>query len=121
MTDIVKDNPFAALIGLRLGSVEFVMDYHQLRFDGGARLEALTSPVVRVGRDEFSVGDPGYRDALCEGIGATVTAAKVEENREAYVRLGDEIEIAISLRAEDYQDRPEALVFELDRDNFWVW
>lgn len=121
MTDITEETPLAALIGLRLASVEFVMDYHQFRFDGGARIEALIPPVVRVGQSELSVGDPGYRDALCEGIGATVTAAKVEEGNEACMRLSSGIEIAISLRAEDYRDRPEALVFELDRDNFWVW
>jgi len=70
------------LVGFRLFSVQFVMDYVQLRFDGPTEdLPVLNCDVLpsvesegRVWRD----GDVGYADALCGLIPGTVLATAEE-------------------------------------------
>ena len=55
------------LMGIRLTSVEFVMDYIQLHFEEHT-LSALTHPAVDVAGTWYHSGDCRYRDMLCAGL-----------------------------------------------------
>jgi hypothetical protein len=105
------------LIGRQLSSVTFVMDYVQLSFDGPC-LTAYTMPTVTSGSQSFSLGYPGYRDALCARIACRVERTLVDDQRVSIIFEG--ASISVSLRDEDYLG-PEALQFCLDeKDCVWV-
>lgn len=82
------------------------MDYVQLRFDGPC-LTAYTGPEVTFRGKVFAWGEPGFRDILCERIGAIVRQAEVVENDAIRMSLSDGGVISISLKPEDYVG-PEA-------------
>jgi hypothetical protein len=62
--------------GFRLYSVQFVMDYVQLHFDGPAQempiLHCDVMPAVTISGQKFTNGLPGYADALRSLISGTV-------------------------------------------------
>lgn len=106
------------IVGNKLSSVEFVMDYHQLRFDGPC-ITAYIHPEVTVADTIYRWGEPGYRDALCERIASVVQKASIVEDKELCVDFDDGSSISISLRSEDYEG-PEAVEFYLDDRHLWV-
>jgi hypothetical protein len=67
-------NDLARLVGGRLGTVSFVVGYVEFRIDYNI-LRALTPPRVTVGSASFSFPEVDSRDALCELIDSTITAA----------------------------------------------
>jgi hypothetical protein len=76
------------LRGTTLFMVTFVRDHLELTFeefgDNGhvtdnPRLDCFVWPSIRFGPDESILGLPGYRDALCDCIGASVTAVRDDE------------------------------------------
>jgi hypothetical protein len=76
------------LHGTTLFMVTFVRDHLELTFeefgDNGhvidnPRLDCFVWPRIHIGPDESIFGLPGYRDALCECIGASVTAVRDDE------------------------------------------
>ncbi len=105
------------LVGSQLSSVEFVQDYVQLHFDGPT-LTAYTLPTVVIGNSMFTLGDPGYRDALCNPIGSDVRRTQVERER-LLVEFVNGASVAVSLRDSDYRGS-EAIQFSLDGERFWV-
>lgn len=66
------------LVGFRLFSVQFVMDYVQLRFDGPTSDEPVLNcdvlPVVEVAGRRIAPGQIGYADSLVSLIPGSVTA-----------------------------------------------
>jgi hypothetical protein len=69
------------LVGFRLYSVEFVLDYVQLRFDGpdSADQPVLTCyalPAVVLGEHRHRADQPGWADAVRGLIGQDVTATQ---------------------------------------------
>lgn len=110
-------NALGELVGHVLSSVEFVEDYVQLRFDGPC-LTAYTAPIVTWGSESLSLGQPGYRDALCRQIGCRVERAEVDDQQVSIV-FESGAAVSISLREDDYRG-PEALQFSLDADRIWV-
>jgi hypothetical protein len=107
------------IVGEKLSSVEFVMDYVQLRFDGPT-LTAFTMPVVAADGRVFRVGEPGYRDALCERIAVLVTAADVSAEAIA-IDFADGARITVALREEDQVTPPESAMFDEDVPGEGVW
>jgi hypothetical protein len=106
------------LVGRKLSSVTFVADYVQLAFDGPG-MNAYTTPTVTSGSESLSLGQPGYRDALCAQIGCIVERTEVDKQRVSIVFESGAV-ISISLLDDDYRG-PEALEFSLDeRDRIWV-
>lgn len=69
------------LVGMRLYSIAFVMDYAQLMFDGSpdtrATLNCDVWPTVETARGVTRHGDLGYADALVSLIPGDVVAASV--------------------------------------------
>ena len=99
-------SPLQIIVGEKLSSVTFVMDYVQLGFDGPL-LTAYSGPEVSFGGKVFAWGEPGFRDVLCDRIGAIVRQAEAVDDDAIRISLGDGGLISISLKPEDY-DGPEA-------------
>jgi hypothetical protein len=97
--------------------VEFVHDYVQLRFDGPSLTIHAPAEVQR-GDNTKRSGTPGYRDALCERIGSSVTSTELRQGEELYLRFADGAAIRISLRPQD-SPGPEAIEFR-DEKEWWV-
>ncbi len=70
------------LVGCRLYSVQFVLDYVQLRFDGPTRDEPVLNcdvmPVVVTQGRRVAPGQVGYADALISLIASDVVTAAEE-------------------------------------------
>src|SRR5258708_4245771 len=107
------DEPLETIVGEYLSSVEFVMDYVQLRFSGPCL--TVTAPiVVTVMGTRYRQGGPGYRDSLCERIGQTVQHAFTVDDEKIVIEFHDHSEIEISLKPEE-RVSPEAAEF-VDRE-----
>jgi hypothetical protein len=107
----------AKLVGRRMSSVTFVMDYVQLAFDGHG-LNAYTLPTITHGSERNAWGQLGYRDALCAPIGLIVESASADEHQVSITFEGGAT-ISISLRKDDYRG-PEALELHLNDGQWWV-
>ena len=88
------------LVGQTLGSVEFVQDYLQLRFDGPL-LTLYEWPEVFREEGSYAFGEPEYRNVLCDLIADDVTAASLEEGEAMEVQFSSGASIRSSLRVED--------------------
>ena len=97
------------LVGLELSAVTFVRDYVQLEFDGPV-ISAFTPPTVTTEEGRVSYSQRGYRDALCERIGASVVSAVVQLKQQLKIDLSDGSSLEISLRRED-REVEEAAVY----------
>lgn len=107
----------AYLEGRQLSSVEFVMDYLQLRFDGPCLTAYCPPIVVKCGR-QYAVTDSGYRDAICEQIGHRVHHINIDD-KAVVVLFPNGSSIMIALESGNC-DGPEALQFSLDEQHVWV-
>ena len=91
----VPDELLSRLVGYRLYSVQFVMDYVQLQFDSDttSELPVLTCQsfptVTRAGRI-YVPGDLGWADALRRLIPAAVTRTGEGTESGLEIRLGDD-------------------------------
>ncbi len=102
-----------------LSSVEFVMDYIQLRFYGST-LTALTLPEVHEGGIVYRINEPGYRDALCHRIGLVVRDVEIHEEENLTIHFVDGSSIRVSLREEDRLG-PESATYSSTAGGLWVW
>ena len=105
------------LKGVRLYSVEFVMDYVQLHF-GGPTLTAYTHPSLKVNGRTITWDVPGFKDSLCSLIGVPITEVHIVKE-ELRLDFEKDVTLAVSLRDEDYSG-PEALQFVSDSGPSWI-
>lgn len=106
------------IVGEQMSSVEFIMDYVQLRFDG-ATLTTFTLPTVSRENQTLHWGESGYRDELCRQIGHLVKSVSIRSKEFIEISFDDSVVIQISLRESDYQG-PEAAMFHSVSDKWWV-
>ena len=105
------------LVGEKLSSVIFVLDYLQLDFDG-KRFTAYAWPVVIETNRRKKFGDSGYRDALCSLIARVVAAV---ENRVTVLRVGFSNGSALEFDIEEDESGREKLIFEETGDYKWAY
>lgn len=105
------------IVGVPLSSVEFVMDYVQLRF-GGPTLTLTTLPTVEVDSKVFLWNELGFRDELCNQIGRRVVAARIVPGESIQIEFEHGARVRVSLRPEDYVT-VEAAEFRTDAV-WWV-
>jgi hypothetical protein len=106
-----------ALIGEQLSSVEFVMDYAELKFDGPRLTVYCRAQLVLHEGQSFAWGQPGFRDALCSLIMRLVH--KTEVSAEMLSITFDNGGIwSVSLRDED-QTSIETLMFNDEQRSLW--
>src|SRR5688500_18881765 len=98
------------LINAKLNAIVFVIDYLQIQFTVGTATFARFPDVISSGAN-YGFGERDYRNALCEFIGATVSAVEWTENES--FRLHFPVgEIRTSLLPEHYTS-PEMVVVDL--------
>jgi hypothetical protein len=118
-----------SLVGVKLISVTFIHDFLELTFeqtgeDGhlidSPRLDCLVWPKAVTATHSFSFGAPGYRDALCECIGATVTLVRDDPASGMQLQFDDRIlEIRPTL---DELPGPEIALLHFFETKEWdVW
>jgi hypothetical protein len=88
----------AMLVGARLTSVQFVLNYLILGFDGKGALTTLVWPQVIVGPKAIDHETQGYRDALCSLIEDHVSEAAIDDNRKIGMKFSSQrrLEVALS-------------------------
>lgn len=106
------------LVGRELSAVTFVRDYIQLQFDGPV-ISAFTTPTVTTEEGRFASSQRGYRDALCERIGASVVSALVQLEQQLKIDFSDGSTLEISLRRED-REVEEAAVYSDKATKEWT-
>lgn len=112
--------PLTSIIDGELSAVTFVRDYIQLHFDGPT-VNAYTLPTVTVADTVLSHAAPGYRDALCARIGATVRAAYADPGQRLQIDFSDGSSLSISLRPEDRVVAEAALYSDAETKEWASW
>jgi len=102
------NNLLKDLVGQRLSSITFILDYWQLGFDDFGFSVMTTIKVDGVG-EIVRDGDRDFRNRLCECITHNVVQAQAA-NDVVYIAFDNGYKIELSFRKEDYVG-PEALHF----------
>ncbi len=97
---LLEDRGLQSIVGEVLNSVEFEMDYVQLRFNE-ASLTTFTCPHVRNSNQLLQFNDLGYRDMLCGFIGETVLGIEMKEDEFIRIAFAGGQDITVSLKPED--------------------
>ncbi|MDE2126008.1 MAG: hypothetical protein KGJ62_05400 [Armatimonadetes bacterium] len=88
----------ARLIGARLESVAFVVNYLQLDFSGCLSLTLLVWPEVHLAGETLATGTPGYNDALCALIQSVVTGVTTDGCETICITFDSGAELNVLLR-----------------------
>ena len=116
--------PFASLLGHKVESVVFVMDYLQITLWGPASSPCLSFyvwPRVMTFGEVREFGDQGYRDALCHLIGRWVTAATETPTDGLALRFDDD-SVVINPGPSDLSGPEIAMLNLNDPEGTWeVW
>ena len=112
-TDKENSDYFSHLIGEQLSAIVFVMDYLQLQFDD--YLLSIMTPLTVSDENYYSLGDSGYRDALCRRIAQKVTSTVLAEDYLDII-FADHAGFRISLKDEDYAGA-EAINFHFPKES----
>jgi hypothetical protein len=102
------------IIGEKLSAVVFVLDYHQLQFDGPS-FTILNPITVIAGGSSVVVGEDQFRNHLCEQIAKIVSCVVFREGDALIIEFEDGSMISVSLKEEDYVG-PEAVIFHGHND-----
>ena len=111
------DSSLQVLIGEKLSSVTFVLDYWQLDFDGHS-FNVMSKITVTGAGWAVSSGEPAFRDRLCEQLAKIVVYAEFKDDQGVLVVFEDGSTIHLSGRREDYRG-VEAIIFRR-RDKGWL-
>uniref|UniRef100_UPI000EAE4654 hypothetical protein n=1 Tax=Flavisolibacter nicotianae TaxID=2364882 RepID=UPI000EAE4654 len=84
------------LVGEKLSSVTFVMDYLQLDFDGN-QFTLYVWPLVSVDGKEYRFGEPSYRDYLCSLIARVVKQTSGEQKNYFTLEFENGSKLSVSL------------------------
>ncbi len=113
------DAALSRVLGARLSSVDFVLDYLILGFNGKGALTSLVWPeVVLPDGSVLTLGMQGYRDALCDLITQVVSSIHLSEDEIITISFGH-----TNLRIELQQRRlpGERAIFTAPKHFLYVW
>lgn len=110
----MDSEPYNQVIGEKLSAVVFVLDYHQLQFDGPS-FTILNTITVTSGGSGVVEGEDQFRNRLCEQIAKIVSRVECRERDALIIEFEDGSTISVSLKAEDYTG-PEAVIFYGNND-----
>jgi hypothetical protein len=108
----------ARLVGARLTSINFVLDYLILGFDERGALTTLVWPEVVLRERVVKFGDDDYRNALCRLIEEVVRAADCSEDETITFSFGT-AELRIPLKQR--QSPGERAIFTAPKHFLHVW
>jgi hypothetical protein len=112
------DEALQVLVGEKLSSVTFVLDYWQLDFDGNG-FNVMSKITIKDHAGEVSSGQPGFRDRLCEQIAKIVRRVRFEDGQGVLITFDDGDFLRLSCRDNDYRG-PEAICFRRHGTNWFV-
>ncbi len=97
------------IVGARLTSVQFVLNYLILGFDERGALTTLVWPELFDGKASLQFGMPGYRDQLCELIEQVVEKLELTPDETIIIGLKNKAQMRIALRS--YKTSGERAIF----------
>jgi hypothetical protein len=107
------------IVGARLTSVQFVLDYLILGFDERGALTTLVWPKLIKHNASFAYAESGYRDALCGLIYRTVRQANISAEETITIIFEDGTQIGIPLRS--YESKGERAIFAAPKHVLYAW
>jgi hypothetical protein len=116
--EISGDYSMRDIVGKELSAVTFVMDYHQIWFNS-TRINIVTELRVLIGDSVYRLGDPGYRDKLCDRITHVVVKAEARKGDAMEIVFDDGSAIVVPVRDEDHLYGPECIIYQAPTD-WWV-
>ncbi len=93
-----REKALLHLVGARLTSVQFVLDYLILGFDEKGALTTLVWPEIVQGANVARFGSPGYRDRLCGLIMNVVQSATIQADDTIDIRFDHDAGLQIPLK-----------------------
>jgi hypothetical protein len=93
-----REKALLHLVGARLTSVQFVLDYLILGFDEKGALTTLVWPEVVQGASVNKLGSSGYRDRLCGLITSIVQSATIQADDTIEIQFDHDVELRIPLK-----------------------
>jgi hypothetical protein len=110
---------FSRIVGARLSSVDFVLDYLILGFDGKGALTSLVWPeILNPGGIVLKFGMQAYRDGLCDLITQVVSEVHFSEDETITISFGD-TDLRIPLRQRHVPG--ERAIFTAPKHFLHVW
>jgi hypothetical protein len=114
-----QEEAASRLIGARLTSVQFVLNYLILGFDGQGALTTLVWPEILDSGEVLCFGMNRYRDKLCSLIEKVVKTSRIEQNEIICFDFEDGTGLRIPLRS--YEGRGERAILTGPRHYFFVF
>ncbi len=109
------------LIGEKVSSVTFVMNYLQIDFEGN-RFTFNIWPMITVDNIDFKFGDTLYRDKLCSLIFKIVSGIELIDNEKLIIAFDESNRIYLSLDPNNPEiSGPEIAYFSDINKNFYVF
>ena len=116
-----KSNDLNILIGEKLSSVIFVMDYLQIDFDGN-RFTFNVWPKIMVQGTLTEFGSFEYRNILCSLIGSKISQVELIEYVHLRLTFTNKDTITVSLDPTNQEIIcPEIINFSDTKNNLYVW
>jgi hypothetical protein len=103
-----KEQAISRLVGARLTSVQFILDYLILGFDEKGALTTLVWPEISVENKTMNFGTEGYRDELCSLIEKVAKNVTMESDDTVSIVFENGIEVRIPLGS--YKGRGERAI-----------
>jgi hypothetical protein len=121
MQDNSNERFLDILIGEKLSSVTFVMDYLQMDFDGN-RFTFNIWPIITVDSIDFKLGDALYRDKICSLIAKNVSGVTLIDNEKMVIVFDDKSKLHLSLDPNNPEITiPEIAHFTDANDKWYVF
>jgi hypothetical protein len=95
---VEREKAMLRLVGARLTSVDFVLDYLILGFDEKGALTTLVWPEILQGANVIRFGSSGYRDRLCSLIRSVVQSATIQTDDTIDIQFADDVKLRIPLK-----------------------
>jgi hypothetical protein len=107
------------IVGARLTSVQFVLNYLILGFDEKGALTTLVWPEVVKGTSISRIGSLEYRNDLCALIERFVDTATIQQDETINILFDNGIELLIRLRS--YTGMGERMILNVPKGSFRVF
>lgn len=107
-TWLERQKALLRVIGARLTSVQFVLNYLIIGFDEKGALTTLVWPEIIERSRVLRYPETGYRDQLCGLIGEVVTGSAIDQSDTISFDFGDNTSLRIPLAS--YQGKGERAI-----------
>lgn len=92
-----QEEALSRLVGARLTSVQFILNYLIIGFDERGALTTLVWPATIDGDNVFRFGDGGYRDKICSLIEAVAMSITVAEDETVLINFHNSVRMQLPL------------------------